>query len=193
MADPWASERLYYRKIEPDDEKFISTIYEDASTTINASPYTPTPRSSADCHAYIKHMEACLLGVAVCLKEWKIPIGVITLNAVDERLRHHGSTSLGVKVMRQYQNQGFGSEAIQWTLQWAFCFNNLHRIELDAFEHNEGAQRLYERLGFRKEGIRKEVVYCNGKYWDVIEFAALQREWVLDSRRLKGAEANRAK
>ena len=69
MADLWVSERLYYREIEPDDEKFISTIYEDASTTINASPYTPTPRSSADCQTYIKHMEACLLGVAVCLKD----------------------------------------------------------------------------------------------------------------------------
>lgn len=43
--------------------------------------------------------------------------------------------------------------------------------------YNEGAVRLYEKLGFKREGVEREAIFSNGKFWDIIELGMLEREW----------------
>lgn len=42
---------------------------------------------------------------------------------------------------------------------------------------NEGAVRLYERLGFVHEGRRRDFFWHDGKYHDSVEMSMLEQEW----------------
>jgi len=73
--------------------------------------------------------------------------------------------------------QGYGAEAISWAVDWAFKFANVHKVEIQASSYNERARHLYQKLGFNLEGNKREVVYFDRKYYDVIEFGMLESEW----------------
>ena len=185
MYDLWQSERLFYRAVEPEDDEFITKMYRDASSVIYAAPFLHTPRSVADSRKYLDYMAGCLLGVIICSQEQNTPIGIMTLNACDARMQHHRHSELGIKIIPDYQSQGYGTEAIQWALRWGFFQANLHRIEITGFEYNKGALKLYQRLGFKVEGRRREYLWFDGRYWDYIIMGMLKDEWIEGQKRIE--------
>lgn len=62
-------------------------------------------------------------------------------------------------------------------MNWGFRITGLHRINIGCFEWNEGAGRLYERLGFTLEGRKREFIWFDGRLHDTIEFSMLEHEW----------------
>ena len=106
-----------------------------------------------------------------------IPIGTICLNAIDPKRSHHRNTSIGVTISPPYQSKGYGSEAILWATEWGFKHANLHRIGTEAFAWNEGAWKLYERLGFVMEGRTREFVWFDGGWGDAVSLGMLEGEW----------------
>lgn len=53
----------------------------------------------------------------------------------------------------------------------------LHRIQIIAFSFNDGAMRLYERMGFREEGRQRESMWFNGGWHDTVTYGMLEQEW----------------
>ncbi|MEL7657044.1 MAG: GNAT family protein, partial [Bacillota bacterium] len=74
-------------------------------------------------------------------------------------------------------------EALRLLLRYAFDELNLYRVQLTVFSYNPGAIRLYEKLGFVREGVFREAVHRDGARHDMILYGLLRREW----------EANRGK
>ncbi|KAH8898302.1 acyl-CoA N-acyltransferase [Thozetella sp. PMI_491] len=110
------------------------------------------------------------------------PIGSLTLSPPREGFVP--TTRIGISISEPYQNQGYGAEAIEWAVDWAFKFANMHKVEIGTVSYNERAAHLYEKLGFVPEGRRREVVYMNRKYWDMQDFGMLEREW----KKLRGLD-----
>lgn len=46
--------------------------------------------------------------------------------------------------------------------------NNKEKIILSCFSNNERALHLYERMGFRVVGVRKQQFYMDGGYYDEV-------------------------
>jgi RimJ/RimL family protein N-acetyltransferase len=67
-------------------------------------------------------------------------------------------------------------------LRFAFDELNLHRLQLTAFSYNERAVALYEKLGFRQEGVFREFLQRDGRRHDMILFGLLRHEWEQRSR-----------
>lgn len=195
----WRSERLLMRSAEPADEAFLQSMNDETSDGFqNSAPFLPVPQGAASAKAYREFLEKALLGCIICIssptiaeedspatktpdsppeKAEPIPIGTVSLVAVGANLMHHRSTSLGVQLAPQHQGQGYGSEVILWALEWAFRHANLHRVGIGAFAYNEGAWKLYERLGFTHEGRKREAIWYDGEYHDTIDSGMLRREW----------------
>jgi len=104
----------------------------------------------------------------------------LTRNTSD--LQHHRGTKLGIQIAAPYRGKGYGSEAINWTLDWAFKFAGIHRVALEAYGFNEKAQRLYERLGFVKEGLQREACWFDGRWYNTIMYGMLDSDW----KKIKG-------
>ncbi|HKO45936.1 MAG TPA: GNAT family protein [Pyrinomonadaceae bacterium] len=73
--------------------------------------------------------------------------------------------------------KGYGKEAARLLCDHGFYSLNLHRIQCGTFENNEGMQRLAAYLGMKEEGVRREAVFKNGRYLNVIEYGVLRSEY----------------
>ena len=61
------------------------------------------------------------------------------------------------------------------TLKQAFA-TGFVRVELTVRADNLRAQRLYEKLGFVREGVLRDAVFVDGKFHDAIGMALIDRE-----------------
>jgi RimJ/RimL family protein N-acetyltransferase len=69
--------------------------------------------------------------------------------------------------------RGYGREATMLVLDHVFDDLRLHRVELDVFAFNHRARRLYQQLGCRGEGIKRDALFQDGRYHDAIQMALL--------------------
>jgi RimJ/RimL family protein N-acetyltransferase len=59
------------------------------------------------------------------------------------------------------------------------CFHtlNLHRVELTVYDYNPRAKHIYEKVGFKEIGRKREAKWLEGKYYDIIIMDILDREF----------------
>ncbi len=75
-----------------------------------------------------------------------------------------------------FHGKGIMQEAGKLLIDHAFKSLNLHRVYCGTSSSNIGMQKLALKLGMVQEGIRKEAIFNNGIYHDVIEFGILNKE-----------------
>ncbi|WP_263120185.1 GNAT family protein [Cellulomonas sp. RIT-PI-Y] len=101
-------------------------------------------------------------------------LGEIVLNDIDTVL---SSASMRLVMRPGYRGRGYGTEAIELVLGLAFDGVGLHRVELDVLSINARAHSLYENIGFRREGRRRDA-YRDGEGWcDAIIMSMLDDEY----------------
>ena len=74
------------------------------------------------------------------------------------------------------RRRGYGKEAVDLLLDFAFKDLNLHRVELSVLDGNEPAIRTYLSAGFVKEGTQRQAAYIDGRYVDLIFMGILRDE-----------------
>ena len=64
-------------------------------------------------------------------------------------------------------------------LSTAFDDLRMHRVELSVFDFNKPAIACYARVGFRAEGVRRELFRApDGQFWSEMVMSILAHEWV---------------
>jgi len=183
MADKFKSARLIYRAIEDADEDFVHTIEANPEAHMNSTSSLHVPQSKKASKKHLEYLQnEALLAVIVCLPEAEkdekpTPVGVLSLRGVSPKQRHHRASDISIDIAEAYQGKGYGTEAIEWVLKWGFQTAGLHRIGIEAFTYNPGALRLYERLGFTKEGTQRECLFHEGAWHGYVTFGMLEHEW----------------
>ena len=189
MENLFRSPRLIYRAVEdtPEDEALMHTIQSDIVAFANSDTGLLKPMAKKESKKHKEFVaEKTLLGVIICLAPSTtnpppptppVPIGCICLKAPDAGQEHHRNSYISLDIIAPYQRRGYGTEAIEWVLDWGFKIAGLHRIGIENFSYNDGAQRLYERLGFVKEGVKRELLWYNGGWHDYVSWSMLEDEW----------------
>ncbi len=77
-----------------------------------------------------------------------------------------------------YRSKGYGTDALQLILQYAFLELNLNRVGLDVIEYNERAVRAYEKVGFKREGSMRAAVLRDNRSYDRLILGILRSEWL---------------
>lgn len=114
-------------------------------------------------------------GFIIADRETEDYIGQIDFVKLDEK---NGYGELGIVIGDlKKTSKGYGSEAIQLFLDFGFNQLRLNRIELVCWSFNKRAQRAYEKVGFIKEGVRRQKLYRNGTYHDELCYGILCEEW----------------
>jgi RimJ/RimL family protein N-acetyltransferase len=102
-------------------------------------------------------------------------IGFISLGGINWV---HGSAWVGIGIGDPaFWSKGYGTEAMQLLLHYAFDELNLYRVNLNVFEYNERAVRSYVKSGFVVEGRARRVFVREGRRWDFIYMGILRDEW----------------
>ncbi len=99
-------------------------------------------------------------------------IGQAFLVCHTGRRSHAGE--LGLYVHDDHIGKGVGTKLLHAVLDFADNWLGLRRIELTVNVDNQRAIRLYERLGFQKEGVRRADILRNGTLVDSFMMARLK-------------------
>lgn len=76
-----------------------------------------------------------------------------------------------------YRGVGIGREALSLTIEFGFEELNLHRIQLTVLSYNTPAIKLYEKVGFKREGTYREFIHRDNKRYDMYLYGLLRKEW----------------
>ncbi len=102
-------------------------------------------------------------------------IGFVGLGAIKW---NHGDALVGIGLgERAYWGNGYGTDAMQVMLRYAFTELNLYRLTLEVFEYNQRAIQSYRKAGFKEEGRIRKSLLREGSRWDVIVMGILRDEW----------------
>jgi RimJ/RimL family protein N-acetyltransferase len=101
-------------------------------------------------------------------------LGDCTLFDLDVQSRR---AEVGYSLAASAWGQGFIQETVGELLRFGFEALDLHRIEADIDPRNTASARSLERLGFVREGLRRERWIVEGEVSDSEMFGLLRREW----------------
>jgi len=102
-------------------------------------------------------------------------IGGMNINDITRGIAQFAS--LGYWIARDYEGQGYMSEALHLTLKYCFEFAGLHRVNASCLPHNERSKALLLRHGFKEEGYAEKYLQVAGKWQDHILFGLPIENW----------------
>lgn len=102
-------------------------------------------------------------------------LGEVVINYIEEDSRN---SNFRICLFKSSMcGNGYGTEAIKLVLKFAFEELHLHRVELEVYSFNIRAQKAYYKVGFVKEGVKRDRELINGKYCDVIIMSILENDY----------------
>ncbi|WP_283194430.1 GNAT family N-acetyltransferase [Rhizobium sp. AN80A] len=156
--------------IEPIADRHIESFHHALDTVARERRYltfleAPPLESTRD---FVRDMIAHGHSQFVASSEGAV-VGWCDIRRHSQPVHAHGG-ALGMGILPGFRGQGLGERLIRVTIDDALA-KGLVRIELNVHADNVRAIRLYERVGFAREGIGRQAVRIDGRFLDVIAMA----------------------
>lgn len=166
--------RLYLSPIHADDAEIYLKWMNDEAVASHYGQYAWLVSSKNDLK-WLLEPDSDIHRYAIVLLEGDTLIGSISLQNINHL---HRNAFIGLFIGEaEYRGKGYGAEAIRLILEYGFKTMNLHNIMLSVHADNIAGISCYKKVGFQEAGRRREWVFKNGKYIDVIYMDLLAREF----------------
>jgi len=172
-----AGTNIYLRGLSLEDAEGNYVNWINSSEVCLYNSHHRFPYTKKQAISYIENLinDKSKLVFAIIENHTSTHIGNISLQDIDYISRTADiAFILGEK---EYWGKGIAFEVGRLMLEHGFKQLNLHRITLGTSIENIGMIKVAEKLGFTKEGVRRQAHFKNGKYSDIIEFGLLRSEW----------------
>jgi len=153
---------MIYRelKIEESDEflEFLLKLDQETETML-----LEVGERDSNREVFRKELEERLKNSFVCVaKEKNKIVGYISGDRlVYRRIKH--SVYVVIGVFKSKRGRGIGKRLFEELINWS-KENRVKRMELTVLEKNINAIKLYEKLGFEKEGLQRRGLLIDGQY-----------------------------
>ena len=127
-------------------------------------PYSRKVLSQYLKNAHLDIFEAKQLRLVITLKKNDTVVGMVDLFDFNP---HHKRAGIGILILDRYQKNGYGQNALEVFLHYAFVHLDIHQLYANIPDSNKGSLHLFEKLNFSKVGLQKDWLKVNGKYKDV--------------------------
>lgn len=114
-------------------------------------------------------------GMHFLIKYKNKPVGTISLKQLSWDVK---SGEIGYWLSPDFVGKGIVAQATEVMLAYGFNDINLHKIEIWAADENEKSKQVPERLGFVKEGVRRDNEFLNGRFYTMVIYGLLKTEWL---------------
>ena len=177
MKNPFLiGKKIYLRAPEQIDENIIAlsenhpdpreSLYNALATSIDQQR-NKIQKLKSDPHS---------IAFSICSIDPDEPVGLTYFTRIDWVGRM--ATFYIAIAEKENWSKGYGSEATQMMVDYAFGTLNLNRIQLHVSVENERAVKVYEKIGFKNEGRLRQAMYFDGKYHDFYLMAVLREDWL---------------
>lgn len=116
--------------------------------------------------------ERCLFVYVAFDKETGELIGQISLSR-----SHPAIASIGFGVAHQKWCQGYGNEMAHRIIKFGFEYLDLNRITAEVAIENKGCIKLIEKVGMIREGVARECIWAQGRWWTEAQYAYLRSDF----------------
>jgi RimJ/RimL family protein N-acetyltransferase len=159
--------------LRPEDSALLFEWINDRALVTLSAPFRPV--SEADHDAWFAQVrrrdDLRIFGI----RENGRLVGTCQLHSIHPV---HRSAELQIRIgASDARGRGLGEAATTRLLEIGFRELDLHRVYLHVLATNEPARRLYERVGFRVEGVQREAAWIEGAWIDVVLMAILADEF----------------
>ncbi len=168
-------DRVLLRAVERDDLKTIHELRQNVDLVLMSDgDWEPEPLASHE-KWFDKNLEGQEERSWFMIEVDGVAIGSCGLHHSHRR---NGSTQFGIAIHHpDYVGRGYGPDAINVLLRWAFMIQNWRRVGLTVLASNPRAYRAYQKLGFVEEGRLRQEAFFGGEYVDMIQMGMLRDEW----------------
>jgi RimJ/RimL family protein N-acetyltransferase len=157
---------LIVRPLKPEDKEGLVRFY--TGLTPEVLHWALPPYDRARVERFFGDPEH-LFGL-VAESEGKI-IGHLHIFRYPSRMGHLGE--LIIYLSQDYTNLGLGTDMMKSALTLARG-RGLHRLQLSVIDGNQAAIHVYEKVGFQREGSRKDAYRgVDDRYYDAIEMGII--------------------
>mgnify|MGYP001025961013 CR=1 FL=1 len=168
-------DRLFLRPLDEDDLDRCLRWINDPEIMVALGRRSPMNRSMEREWLAGRYKDESDLALAIVLNEGNRHIGNIGLHGIDHVNR---SAEFGILIgKKDVWGGGYAPEAARLILDHGFSQLGLHRICLRVFSFNDRALRVYEKLGFVREGTLRESYFRNARFHDTLVMSILEDEW----------------
>ncbi len=161
---------LTIRHAAPTDVDAVVRIFSGPSV-IRGTLQLPFP-SPEVWRQRLSEPERGLIPLLACVEDE--PIGMLGIHTRPDNPRLRHSAILGMAVRDDWQRRGVGTRLMESAMEMADQWLQLSRLELQVFEDNEPAIRLYRRFGFEVEGRMRRAAFRDGTLRDVLLMGRLR-------------------
>lgn len=167
--------------LSKDDAPRMARWYEDVGYLRLQDTNMALPRSVAQIEADLEQFDESTNSIVFGIRTHDNLELIGTIGLYEIEWSNQGAW-LGMGIGdRDAWGKGYGTEALRLALQYAFGELNLHRLTLTVIAYNERAIALYEKAGFRREGVFREFGQRDGKRYDMVLYGLLRADWEADN------------
>ncbi len=170
--------RIKFAPLRREDIDIFLKWFNDPEITQYLIMYKPLTRDfEEEWFDKLKHDENSVY-FSILLLDEKFLNKIIGNCAIQNINSKNRSCSVGITIgEKEFQNKGYGTEAMEMLVEYGFNTLNLNRIELILYEFNIRAYKSYQKVGFIEEGRKRQARYHNGNYHDEIMMSILREDW----------------
>lgn len=100
-------------------------------------------------------------------------VGLVELVEIDHL---HRRAEFMIMISPEFQGRGLARAATRLAVNYAFRVLNLYKLYLLVDVDNARAIRIYEGVGFRREGVLVDEFFSDGRYHSVVRMCLFQHE-----------------
>ena len=91
---------------------------------------------------------------------------------------NYKSAEVWYKLLPEFWNRGYATEALKGVLTFCFDILELHRITAGCAVENTASAKVLEKAGFQREGHHRKILPIRGQWVDNFSFAILEEDFV---------------
>lgn len=164
------------RSYKKEDIPLALEYINDEEVNKNLMPGIPYPFTLEDQEKWYSNQSATkdIYNFAMETLEDGKYIGGCGVNSVDWKNSH---VEIGIFIGdKKCWSKGYGTDALQLLIDFIFNEMNIHKIKLSVYSFNKRAIRCYEKCGFKQDGVLREEIFKNGRYYDKWEMSLLRSD-----------------
>lgn len=101
-------------------------------------------------------------------------VGVSIISSIDYKNR---TANLNLKLPKSSRGKGYASQAVKLMIDYCFLELNINCLTANVIADNDASIKLWEKNGFKRDGLLRSRVYKNGIYKDLIAYSLLRNEY----------------
>jgi len=162
------------RALEPEDIDFLLAAENNEKYWELSSTQAPFSRHLLENYIENAHQdiyEAKQYRFIIC-NQIDTPVGMIDMFDFNPL---HQRVGIGILILDKHQQNGYGKEALELIIDYAFTYLNIHQLYANITSDNERSIQLFKKFNFQQVGIKKDWIFSKSSFKDEILFQLIKK------------------